>query len=86
MTEDHPNRGQFEVTEQLVILEVDGFKFFRGQKSNDFQCVTCLNMMGMVGKHEFGEKEEKLTHKNGIRRIMLQKDCDCPRQKINDIR
>lgn len=77
MDSEHPNRATIEITEQLAVIEADGFLFYRGRKSNDFQCVTCLAVTGLVGRPE---DDEGIIDKNGKRRIVLQKDCDCPRQ------
>ncbi len=54
------------------LIEIDGYKFFYfGEK--EVQCATCLSIMGIVpgGKSILGK----------VRKIILIKDCDCPRQK-----
>ena len=71
-----PHRVELEIPlKDMVMVTIGGYKFFRGGiDSNQFQCVTCLCLMGTQTLS--GEKVD-----GQVRRLKLVKDCDCPPQK-----
>lgn len=69
------NRVTLEIPEKKVsILNIGGYKFFRGKDGNSFQCATCLNLMGIQPIETEGKNGE-------VRKLKLIKSCDCPKQK-----
>ncbi len=73
MNEEHPNRVKLDAAPYLRILTIDGYKFFEG-KDYTFQCATCLNVMGL-NLHD--DPLEKAKEEKRVRKIIIQKDCDC---------
>lgn len=70
------NRVVLEIPDKdVVLLDIDGYKFFRGRDSNEFQCATCLNIMGIQPIDDW-----KNSQMGKVRRLKLIKDCDCPKQ------
>ena len=69
-------RTELDVPEEILeIVDIDGYKFFKGRGRNELQCATCLNIMGLMPVVSNEYKKGK------IRKIKLMKDCDCPKQK-----
>lgn len=60
--------------EDVVTLDINGYKFFRGRESNTFQCATCLNVMGILPVDVAG------YNRGEVRTLKIVKDCECPRQ------
>lgn len=69
----YKHRVELEVPpDEITIIEIGGYTFLRSG-ANQFQCATCLSLMGMrpVAARIMGE----------VRPLKLIKDCDCPPQK-----
>lgn len=66
---DNTFKKELDLTADTI--DIDGYKILKSGLA--FQCATCLSLLGVVASDRASKGE--------IRKIIISKDCDCPRQK-----